>query len=181
MTLYRLIDSKDAKFFRVAPWVFTLSFFLPAPFVFCFVQDRSLAKGLSFLLLLVSAAFLLAAITSYSYYGRFATLEEGVLKIYTPRKREVRAYRLDEMNKAYVYASHGARGGLCHKCLLLCQKGLVLEGYYTDYKGEWLPWVTLYIYSGADRKKMVTIENKELEEKILAYYGEPITEPDSTL
>ena len=60
-------------------------------------------------------------------------------------------------------------------------KGLVLEGYYTDYKGEWLPRVELYIYSGADRKKMVTIENKELEEKILAYYGEPITEPDTTV
>ena len=122
MTLYRLIDSKEIKFIHVAFWVITLSCFLSAPFVFCFVQDRSIAEGVSVLLLLLSAVFLCAEIASYSYYGKFATLEEGVLKIYTYRKREVRAYRLDEMNKAYVYASHGARGGFCHKCLLLCQK-----------------------------------------------------------
>ena len=182
MKKYRLYDSKEARqLITDVKWV-AVVILLPIPFMFFFVPKITDMLIFTALWVVVLGSLLLGIfLANYNHYGKTATLDGGVLKLYAPRGREIAEYHLDDMNKAYVVFDHAIRGGLRHKCLLLCQKGLVLEGEYTQWGEEWLPLVKLYEYSRADKKKMVDVENKELEEKILAYYGEPITEPDTTV
>ena len=142
-------------------------------FLFLFVSKITDALILTAFWVVLWGSLLLGIfLANYKHYGKSATLDGGVLKLYAPRGREIAEYHLDDMNMVYVVVYHDVRDGLRHKCLLLCKKGLILEGECTKWGEEWLPYVKLYEYSNADKKKMVDIENKELEEKILAYYGE---------
>ena len=180
MKKYRLYDSKDAKFFIIMPWVLVLFCSVLTPLLLLLIRNYStalLAVEISLSLLIF---FVLYALIMLNHYGKCAILEGGTLTICTAVGRRIRTFRLDEMNKACVFISH-IRYGECSKSLLLCHKDLVLEVELEEIKGECLPHVNLSECRAKDKKMMVAIVNKELEEKILAYYGEPITEPDTTV
>lgn len=172
MTSYRLVVTKDEKIVRIMLWGFTISFLLPIPFLFFFVQDRSTALGLSIFLSVISAIFLLAVMISYNYYGKYVTLEDDTMKVYTPKGREIGVYSLKKMNKSHCVICYGGKGGGCSRALLLYEQGLHLKGGYWISKEGYILYVNFYQHSWDEKKRMVVIKNKALEEKILAYYDE---------
>ena len=178
MTLYRLLNTKDAKFSSVSTFFIAIFFLLPCPFLLIFVPDIILALKVSLVALIIATILGIVALIPFRYYRRCAALEGDALKICTPKGRVLKTYRLCEMNKMYAFVGQGRYGFVSKSLLLYPENMFFQEGWMTE-NGECLPYVTLWIETNA--RKIVVIQNKELEEKILAYYGEPITEPDSTV
>ena len=172
MTLYRLLDTKDAKFFTAAPFVFITLCVLACPCMLLFVRDQGVAYAVSLLGFLVAAVCLPLTIAPWDWYSRYAMLDGNLLKVCTKKGKIIRTYQLRNMDKICAFVSYGQRGGLFLKGLLLYEKGLYLNGEYTVDKEGYILQVNFYKHSRKEQKKMVVIQNKVLEEKILAYYDE---------
>ena len=103
-------------------------------------------------------------------------LEGDLLTVCTPKGRVIKTYRLWEMNEMYAFVGQG-RSCFISKCLLLYPKDMIFREGWMTRKGECLPYITIWMEING--KEVVAIENKALEEKILAYYGEkPIEDQD---
>ena len=181
MVKYRLLkDHADANKMITMPLFFVL-LFLAISGVFLllssiFSPKFSVFAGLAFLL----SFFLgIEGFFNSRIFGLYARMEEDTLIVCTHRGRILRRVLLQDMNEKYAFVHYGRSMVAPEKSLVLIPKGMRVNfSWMKDPTMLWFDWKSC---NYKKRKQLVIIVNKELEEKILAYYGEPITEPDSTV
>ena len=121
---------------------------------------------------------IIACLPTIRALGFYATIAGEVLTLYTRNGKLFKKYYLRDMNKIYAHVSLGRRSVTPRESLLLYPKTTELDILWC--RGVDIPLVN-WDYYGEKKWRFVVIQNKELEEKILAYYGEPITEPDTAV
>ena len=181
MHFYRLVkDAKEERFLILVPLIVSSAFFLVGLVgLFCmWLIDVSYVAffGVSVFFALVMA---LASIPNVKAWGLHATLEGDVLTIYTHKKKMLRSFSLREMNLIFALVGYGRYQDPIRNRLILYHKTVDIK--FRHFKWHKLPVLEWNCLSPRKQSQIVLIANKELEEKILAYYGEPITEPDSTV
>ena len=178
MTLYRLLDTEEAKFLSVIGTVVACVFYVIGGILLLALRGDA---RIVFCMICFLAALVMTLLSwrNVRIFGQYAMLENEMLIVCTRKGRRLGKHSLEKMNYTYTFAYYGGRDIIheSEEVLVLYPKGTILKKLTAQVRGECLQ----YLNARSLGKKMVFIVNKELEEKILAYYGEPITEPDSTV
>ena len=123
--------------------------------------------GLAFLL---SFVFCIEEFFNIQTFGLYASIEGDALILCTRKGRKLKIFSLRDMNKTYAFVHYGYSTISSEKSLLLFPKEMSVKfSWMKDPALLWFDWKSC---NYKKRKQLVIIVNKELEEKILAYYGE---------
>ena len=177
MILYRLLDTEEAKFYSKSGIIGAFAFYVIGGILFLVLNGvvRLALSGLFFSAAIIAT---FAGIRDRQIFGRYAVLEDGVLTVCTRKGRTLRNYSLEKMDSVHAFVYYGGRDFEkdCEKSFVLYPRGMVFVKQMVKKDGECLQRFSARAF---DRKKMVFIINKALEEKILAYYEEkPIVDQE---